>query len=82
MTLINLSNQITDSFESLNHHTVDLDDIVLKRLKQHFPLYECSKNDFEIGIHENFAWGETIFDITWTSTFKNNFAEVYPEAII
>jgi len=82
MTLDGLSTQLASAFESLNHHQVDLDDIVLKKMATHYPNIECSQKDFNIEVYENFDWGETLFDLTWTTTFTKAFAEVYPEAVI
>ena len=69
-------------FDSVNHHTTDLYLIVTQQMKKDYPKIKCLKEDFNIAIHENHDWGETLFDINWTKDFLNAFSEVYPEATI
>lgn len=82
MTLETLTKETITIFDSVNHHNTDLDLIVINQMKNNFPSFHCTKDDFDIAVHENSQWGETLFDINWTKAFLNAFGEVYPEAII
>lgn len=84
MTLNSFEKHQLKIFDNVNHHKVDLDNLLMKQLEQSYPkiMMSITADDFEIGVHENHQWGETIFDITWTEHFMKAIESKYPESLI
>ena len=84
MTLEKFNKHLEKMYDSVNHHQVDLYLLTLQQIVREYPKIADSiiKDDFKIGVHENFAWGETAFDITWSDNFAQRMSEEYPELLI
>lgn len=84
MSLKSFDVKMHRALDEVNHHTVNVEELVASMAKNEYPLLkkEATFDKVKVVAHENAQWGETIFEITYPEEMYRLLNMHYPETLI